>query len=639
MYKLLHDARLRLALGWLGALIVAWLLYATGFSGSFIFDDLGNLRGLSAVKDLSLLETGPYVLQGFAGPSGRPLTLLSFALQRESWPHDPAAFKAVNLWIHCFNASLLLILGLMVQRFRQQPVTGWSLLTPLIAATLWLLWPIQVSSVLYVVQRMTLLAATCMCAGLILFVQARTALDAGRIRKAYLLFAMALGVGLPLGILFKESAGVFPLVVLALDATLLARADCKRPVLWSLALWGAVIALAFYLLVLNDPTSGYAVRSFTLYERLLSETRILWMYAAQILLPSVSSLLFIYDDFEISRGFLNPASTALASAGLLAALVTALCYRKRYPVAAFAVLFFLANHALESTFIPLELVFEHRNYLASFGLAVAVGAGIHSLLLLKNSAVVRNVAKLAAPAYLAFIIFVTHAVASLWGDDLSMAASILQQKPDSRRAHMHMAYELLKKGHPQAGITILNEAATRFPDDLAYPLALVDVACYYPDQFQPAALERAQSALKTQDASALTAFSFLDQLVKSKEGGQCQPYRFEDFLGLVELALENPALAPHHASLLKLAGSLNSQLGRVEEARRYLQLAVAAHPKPDLLVQAAVWEISNRNWSEAERYLGMLGPQGPLSLRAQMAIREDREKVQALLETQRAANP
>ena len=639
MHTLLHDARLKLALGWLGALIIAWLLYPAGFSGSFIFDDLGNLRGLSAVKDLPLLETGPYVLQGFAGPSGRPLTLLSFALQRESWPNDPAAFKAVNLWIHCFNASLLLILGLMIQRFRQQPITGWQLLTPLIAASLWLLWPIQVSSVLYVVQRMTLLAATCMCAGLILFVQARVALDAGRLVKAYLLFAMALGVGLPLGILFKESAGVFPLVALALDATLLARAERRRPMLWSLALWGAVAALAFYLLILSDPTSGYAVRNFTLYERLLSEARILWMYAAQILLPSVSSLLFIYDDFEISRSLLDPASTALALGGLLALLIAALYCRKRHPIVAFAVLFFLANHALESTFIPLELIFEHRNYLASFGLAFAVGAGIQSLLLLKSSALVRGVTRIAAPAYLAFIILVTHALTTLWGDDLAMAASLLQQKPDSRRAHMHMAYELLKKGHPQAAIPILDDAVVRFPDDLAYPLALVDVACYYPDHFQPLALERAQSALKTQSASALTAFSFLDQLVRSKEGGQCQAYRFEDFLGLVESALVNPALAPHYASLLKLAGSLNSQLGRADEARHYLQQAIAAHPKPDLLVQAAVWEISNRNWTEAERYLGMLGPDGPLSLRAQMAIREDREKVQALLETQRAANP
>jgi tetratricopeptide (TPR) repeat protein len=48
---------------------------------------------------------------------------------------------------------------------------------------------------------------------------------------------------------------------------------------------------------------------------------------------------------------------------------------QKRPVIAMAILFFFLNHLVESTVIPLELIFEHRNYLPSMFLFLPIAAG------------------------------------------------------------------------------------------------------------------------------------------------------------------------------------------------------------------------------------------------------------------------
>jgi tetratricopeptide (TPR) repeat protein len=108
-------------------------------------------------------------------------------------------------------------------------------------------------------------------------------------------------------------------------------------------------------------------RPFTFEERILSQPRILWLYIQWLFVPDVSQLGLFHDDIPISKSLFNPVTTTFAILAWIGLLVAALVMRKRWPVFAFAVLFFLAAHALESTIFPLEMVFEHRNYLASVG--------------------------------------------------------------------------------------------------------------------------------------------------------------------------------------------------------------------------------------------------------------------------------
>jgi len=116
----------------------------------------------------------------------------------------------------------------------------------------------------------------------------------------------------------------------------------------------------------------WAGRDFNLETRLLSEARIVADYIVWTLLPTPHALSFYHDNFNISTGLMTPWTT-LASIGVLIVLaVFALWLRVRQPLAALGIALFLGCQLLTSTVLPLELIYEHRNYFASFGLLLAI---------------------------------------------------------------------------------------------------------------------------------------------------------------------------------------------------------------------------------------------------------------------------
>ena len=131
---------------------------------------------------------------------------------------------------------------------------------------------------------------------------------------------------------------------------------------------------------------GYEVRDFTIAERLLTQPYILGHYLSCIFFPNISSMGLYLDDFAIR----SPAlwSNWLGITAVFIAIFSALYWRKQKPIIAFAVLWYFACHALESSVIPLEMAFEHRNYLALIGPAILIALGLVSLgtLISKNLA-------------------------------------------------------------------------------------------------------------------------------------------------------------------------------------------------------------------------------------------------------------
>ena len=175
-----------------------------------------------------------------------------------------------------------------------------------------------------------------------------------------------------LGFLAKENAALLPLLLLVSELTVLRTFRQRKPhVAGSLDPWVVLILLPLIAapcyFVTHPGLIHYDTRPFTLAERLLTEPRVLWFYLRLLLIPDVSRFGLYHDDLPLSTGLFAPPTTLVAIGGLVVLLVAAILLRRRYPVAAFAVLFFLAAHALESTFLALEIIFEHRNYLASVG--------------------------------------------------------------------------------------------------------------------------------------------------------------------------------------------------------------------------------------------------------------------------------
>ena len=346
-------------------LLLTVCCYAIGLDSGFYFDDFGNLSELAEVENNGFFY---YIFSGFAGPSGRPLSLLTFALQYPAWPDNPAAFKAVNLALHCLNGILVWLISSRLIALLE-PDRGRRRLFVCFTTAVWLLHPLQLSTVLYVVQRMTLLSALFTLAGIWAYLCYRDDVIQRPGPRAYLKFMAPVALCLLLAILAKENGILLLLYIIVIEKTLYASrgaAGLKNGLLLVLAL--PLFALLVYLLRdLDGLIASYEFRSFTPAERLLTQPSVLLVYLKNILLPMYGAFGLYHDDFPVSTGLLAPPYTLLAIVGLLLLFLAGLGFRKSVPVFGFAVLWFLAGHALEASFVNLELYFEHRNYLPSLG--------------------------------------------------------------------------------------------------------------------------------------------------------------------------------------------------------------------------------------------------------------------------------
>ncbi|MDW8479046.1 MAG: hypothetical protein RML12_03380 [Xanthomonadales bacterium] len=110
--------------------------------------------------------------------------------------------------------------------------------------------------------------------------------------------------------------------------------------------------------------------------------------------------------------------------------------RCRRPWLAFGIGWFFLGHAITAAPLPLELAFEHRNYLPSFGLVVALAD------LLALAAATLNRPLVAAGALAAWTLWQAAVAATLaldWRDPLVHAEACRQRAPESARAHYEFA--------------------------------------------------------------------------------------------------------------------------------------------------------------------------------------------------------
>ena len=372
MLKALASKIKYLSMAALIAIVV--LVYYPGLSGSFFFDDENNIVNNDAlqISDISLSSLVAASKSGIASPLGRPVSLLSFALNYHFSGFSPFAFKATNLVIHCLNGLLVFFIALyLIRATRQKLIAGDSQLLAGFVAAAWLLHPIQLTSVLYVVQRMASLSALFLFAAVFLHIMARQREKPDYTGIALLILAWA--VLWPLSILSKESGILFPGFIAAYELIIRRHTHGRLDRLGTFifVLTGVAIASAgIYLLTpyANWLWQGYDLRPFTLYERLLTEARVIWMYLGLIFLPHQEAFALYHDDLRISSSLLSPWTTLPALIGLGGLAGVAWWARIRVPLLAFAIAWFLIGHSLESTVLPLEIAHEHRNYVALFGI-------------------------------------------------------------------------------------------------------------------------------------------------------------------------------------------------------------------------------------------------------------------------------
>src|SRR6185437_2120675 len=295
--------------------------------------------------------------------------------------------------------------------------------------------------------------------------------------RGLLLCVVSIVVCTGVGVLAKETAVMLPLYAMLIEWLIFGfhaptgGRDKRLVGLFIVVLLLPMILGVAWLLPQVFNPGYWSTRDFSLRTRLLSEARIVAGYIRWTLLPTPDALSFYHDDFSISTGLLKPWTT-LASIVFLAALTTLLIWlRKRQPLVALGIGLYLGCQLLTGTILPLELVYEHRNYFASFGLLLAV------------------VPLLAAPRGEAFALprhvllgalllcwtALTALTAYAWGNPLRLAEDLAGRAPQSPRAEYELGRTYIIYSHydPASPFTRLAyaplEKAAALPDASILP--------------------------------------------------------------------------------------------------------------------------------------------------------------------------
>lgn len=440
---------LLLALG--GLLLV--LLYHPGLNGPWLVDDDANLGIFRAYAT----ATAPYadiITGNRSGPLGRSVAMASFAANHALGLFDAWHLKATSLAIHLLNG--LLLYGLCLALFRiRSPLPGLAPAALALMLTLWwLLLPMHLSAVLYIVQRMTLLASSFMLASCLCYALGRHRLTRSPL-QGRLLLAASLLFFFPLALFTKESAFVaLPWLVL-IELFFFRLALAKRRATGRLLALLMLVTAGLLVVASQLPVvkGGYLSRDFTLQQRLLTEGRVLWDYIYCIFLPDGARMGLFHDDFTVSTGLLQPVTTLLALLGLGGLLLAALRLADgRGWAIAFGLLFFFSGHLVESSVVPLELYFEHRNYLPSLGLLLAAAAALRLLWPGRNSLL-----PLLLAGYLGLLAFALHQRSHIWASKSLLLENSALNHPHSLRAWTDYPEDLLENRKPRLAL----EAALR----------------------------------------------------------------------------------------------------------------------------------------------------------------------------------
>jgi hypothetical protein len=428
---------------------VAYLAYSNTFQSPFTLDDDHNILSNPYVQidNLSFAELSQAATKS---PNRRRwLPNISFAVNYYFDKYDEWGYHLINLIIHILNGITLYFLAKItisksVGATPQVPSKEIALLT----ALLWTLHPVQTNAVTYIVQRMTSMETLFFLLSMLCYVYGRK--EHQRTLGKSLLFLMCLLFGL-MAIFSKENAVMLPFMIIGYEIFFLQEMNfthnLKKIVLFivapvsSIVLFGYIFSRGNFFGMFN-----YSLRDFSLTERLLTEPRVIFHYISLLFFPLPQRLNLDYD-FIVSTGIFSPPQTILALIGISFLCFLPVIYFRHNRLIAYAVFWFLGNLFMESTFIPLEIIFEHRLYLPSMFLFMTFAASIYCapFLKLKTARIILIIISIILGVF-------TWQRNMTWRTPISLWEDIVIKSPNKGRGYIGLGRAYVNDGQIDKGM-------------------------------------------------------------------------------------------------------------------------------------------------------------------------------------------
>jgi tetratricopeptide (TPR) repeat protein len=381
-------------------------------------------------------------------------------------------YHLVNLAIHNLTGILLFFLFKTVLASPGlQKICRNQVWIAFFAALLWMVHPVQTQSVTYVVQRMNSLAGLFYILSILCYARGRTSMK-NRFRIIWF-FGCVFSALLAMG--SKEIAATLPVFLLLYEWFFVQNLSWQWFKKQRFYLIGVVVFVFIIVLLFlgTDPLGrvldGYRFKDYTPLERVLTEFRVIAFYLGLFFFP-LPTRFSLEHDMAVSQSILSPPTTFIALVFIAGLLLSSLVFARKKRLYSFAVLWFLGNLVIESSVIPLELVFEHRMYLPSMFLCL-----FFSVLCFESIKKEWLAAGIVASLVLLGSVF-TYARNDMWREPLDFHRSNVVNAPNYWRAHSNYGLELYENGFYDKAIDHFTETLELEPRHL---FGHVDLALAY----------------------------------------------------------------------------------------------------------------------------------------------------------------
>lgn len=571
--------------------IVVSLVYYPGLYGDYVFDDSANILNNKklAIDSLSWQELKSAALSGDAGPLGRPISVVSFALNYYFSGFDPFYFKLTNLAIHIVNTLLIFFISKFIISSFVKLSPRQALWGAFSVAIIWGVHPLNLTSVLYVVQRMVSLSTMFGLLALYTYVKLRTKESLPSFRSS--LFHSCLVAAFILAAMLSKESGVLfiPLIIIVELFVFKGKSQGQDLRVGKFRLFDILIGtvvLATLLVLLKVPDymnpAVFRNRDFNAVERLLSEARVLFYYLKLFLFPRLTDLSLYHDDIVVSRSLIEPVTTLISVVALVAISAICLIWIRKTPILLFSWCWFLIGHALESTVISLELVHEHRNYFAILGLLF-----VAPYIYFKVPRLFKPLVLVVGVVYTAYLGFTTWQRAVVWSNLVDHASFEATYHPESGRANYQAARVYMKlmdlhEDEPEERIRFSKLAAQSLadarksyrPDNAAW-LGQLHLDYYLGSIPNPELIEGLKSRLNAEPFYN-NNIGLLSAFMGCQIKGHCKMPHHEA-VAIVVSAIENPAAGSRaKAELFKLLARYFAEVaGDFNKAEEFLLEALS----------------------------------------------------------------
>ena len=444
------------------------LAYSNTLHVPFLFDDIPNIADNPLIKTSdTVIHPSKLCSRNSMLPEQkyfcdllrmRYIGYLTFALNYKMHNLNEVGYHVVNLLIHILNGILVYFLVMQTLRtpvMKKSEMTHAGLI-PLFSALLFVLHPIQTQSVTYIVQRFTSLATTFYLLSLLMYIMWRLS-DKKSIRH-FIVYLLSI-ISAILAMKTKEIAFTLPVIIvlyefLFFEGNKKIRIASLVPFILTLLIIpaGALALVPQQNGLINDINESTKLMTvMSRWDYLYTQFRVIITYLRLIIFPANQNIDY---DYPLYTSFFD--GEVLAS--FLALLILFICaiyllYRSKQGnyvlrLISFGILWFFITISVESSLIPIaDVIFEHRVYLPSVGLFVAIVVSIVSLV----DGYVRRKSATVFLAALICLISISLAGASfarnrVWRDEITMWSDVVIKSPMKARAHNNLGFAFEKRG-------------------------------------------------------------------------------------------------------------------------------------------------------------------------------------------------